>query len=125
MSQKKFYIRIKINISISTSKLSIFNYTSFYKVLSINQVRYKIKKLLENQQSISLQNLDNNTHIVVQEIFKLFMSQISSLTFWQDPKINFTFHPEAKGCLKNLSKLSCTSNTKFFINYPKYVTIYN
>ena len=43
-------------------------------------MNFDIKSLLKNQQSISVQNLNNNsTYIVEQEIFKLFMNQISSL----------------------------------------------
>src|SRR5438034_4913664 len=69
-----------IFISTPTSKSPTFNYASFCKVLYINWVFDKIWKLLEkNQQSISPQNLSNNTHIVVREICKMFMNQISSL----------------------------------------------
>src|SRR6266498_3963406 len=67
-----------IIISNPTSKSPTFNYASFCKVLSINRVHNMIEKLL-NQQSILPQNLDNNTHIVMQELFKMFMNQISSL----------------------------------------------
>ena len=75
-----------------------------------------IEKLLKNQQS---QNSDNNTHIIVQEIFKLYMSQITSLrklTFYQYRNVTFTFYPGSKDCLKNLSELYCSSNiyTEFF-----------
>src|SRR6266496_1994130 len=65
-----------IIISTPTSKLPIFRYASFCKVLSINRVNYKIEELLRDQQSSSLQNLSNNdTYIVVQEICKMFMNQ--------------------------------------------------
>ena len=83
-----------IIISTPTSKPPMFNYPAFCKVLSVNQINYGINQLLKNQQSISLQNLNNNTHIVVQEIFKLYMSQITSLrelTFYQFQNMTFTF----------------------------------
>jgi len=69
-----------IIISTPTSRSPIFNYASFCKVLSVNQVYYMIERLLKNQHSlISQQNFNNNTNIMVQEIWKMFMSQISSL----------------------------------------------
>src|SRR5207247_649649 len=108
-----------IIISTSTSKSPTFNYASFCKVLSINRVHYVIKKILINQQSISSQNLNNNTHIVMQEICKMFMNQISSLkrlVFFNYQNINFTLYPGSKDCLKNLSELRCNSDisSEFF-----------
>src|ERR1044072_1131781 len=71
-------ILLKNGIITSTlaSKSPMFNYASFCKDLSVFQVCDKIGQLLENQQSISSQNLKN---VVIQEIFKLLMNQISSL----------------------------------------------
>ena len=71
---------------------------------------------------ISSQNLNNNSEIVAQEIFKMFMIQFSSLkeiTFFEPkniPNITFTSYPGAKDYLKNLSKLSCCSDiySEFF-----------
>src|ERR1051326_3875624 len=60
------------------SKSPMFNYASFCKVLSVYRVYKKIVQLLENQQSGSSQNL-NNVYVVIREIFKLLMNQISSL----------------------------------------------
>src|SRR5438034_337478 len=111
-----------IIISTPTSKSPTFNYASFCKILSINRVCYMIKKLLTNQQSISPQNLNNNTHIVVREIHKMLMNQISSLKrldFFQYPNVTFsTLYPGAKDCLKNLSELYCNSSisSEFFYN---------
>ena len=73
------------------SKVPMFNYVSFCKVLSVHQVNYDIGQFLKNQQSISSQNLNT---IVIQEIFKLLMNQISlrKLDFDQSPNIpNFVF----------------------------------
>src|SRR4051794_19307303 len=44
-------------ILIPTSKPPIFNYASFCKFLSVDQVNHKIKTLLKKRQLISLQNL--------------------------------------------------------------------
>src|SRR6266542_4141730 len=57
---KEILCRNGIIISTST-KFPTFNYASFCKNLSINQVYYGIEWLLEKQQ----QNLSNKTHIVV------------------------------------------------------------
>ena len=65
-----------INISTPTSKPPMFNYASFCKVLSTYHVNFKIRQLLS---SVLLQNLNDGKNIIVQEIYKLFMSQISSL----------------------------------------------
>jgi len=81
-----------INISIPASKPPMFNYASFCKVLSINQVYYKIEEYLKNKQSISLQHLNETTHAVMQKICKMLMNQISSLKsliFLQYQYINF------------------------------------
>ena len=92
----------------------MFNYAAFCKALNVYFVNFNIIKLLYNQQSISKQNLNNNTCIVEQEIFKLFMNQIpslKSLSLWKFPWINIlTNYPKAKYCLKNLSELHCNSN---------------
>src|SRR5205809_7088503 len=76
---KEILYECGIIISTPTSKSPTFNYASFCKILSINRVHYMIEKLLKNQQSISPQNLKNNTHIVLREIHKMLMNQISSL----------------------------------------------
>ena len=89
---KEILYKNGIIISTITSKPPIFDYAAFCKILSIDQVHCKIYKLLKNQQSISSSNLNNNnnTRIVVQEICKMFMNQISSLkslTIMEDQKI--------------------------------------
>ncbi|GBC10274.1 hypothetical protein RclHR1_00950011 [Rhizophagus clarus] len=98
-----------------TTKLPIFNYASFCKVLSINNIQRKTEELLKNQQTISHQILYNNTNIVTQEICKMFMKQIPSLKKlvllpYEDTIPNFILNLEAKDCLKNLSELRCDSN---------------
>src|SRR5437762_1718304 len=49
---KEILSKNRIIISTTTSKLPIFNYASFCKVLSIDRVNDMIKKLLKNQQSM-------------------------------------------------------------------------
>ncbi|GBC10273.1 hypothetical protein RclHR1_00950010 [Rhizophagus clarus] len=111
-----------IIILIPTTKFPTFNYPSFCKVLSIRHVQCEIKNLLKNQQPISPQ-IFNNINIVVQEICKMFINQISSLkrldlrqyTIMQIPI--FTSYPEAKDCLRNLSELFCDLDTSSEILY--------
>ncbi|EXX71940.1 hypothetical protein RirG_073970 [Rhizophagus irregularis DAOM 197198w] len=101
-------------ISISTSKTPVFNYASFCKYLEVCKVIKDIEHFLRIQ-DISVQNLNDITTIVLQEIFKLLMCQISSLrelryTLTNLTSITFTSYPGARECLKNLSTLSCCSN---------------
>ncbi|GBB86751.1 hypothetical protein RclHR1_13150007 [Rhizophagus clarus] len=111
---KEILYKNGIIISTPTLKTPIFNYASFCKNLSVNRVHYKIEKLLNNQQ-----NIHNKTHIVTQEIFKMFMREISSLrrlTFLSYLDITFNLYPGEKDYLKNLSELHCNSNipSEFF-----------
>ncbi|RIA82114.1 hypothetical protein C1645_835889 [Glomus cerebriforme] len=64
---KEILHKNEIIISTPTSKSPMFNYASFCRVLSLNRVYYKLEQLLKNQQTISFQNLSNNTNIVTQE----------------------------------------------------------
>ncbi|GES74632.1 hypothetical protein GLOIN_2v1876445 [Rhizophagus clarus] len=103
-----------ITILSETTKFPTFNYASFCKVLSINHVQRKIEALLKNKKSIPTQILKDNTNIVVQEICKMFMDQISSLKKLVLPNQynmpNLALNPGSKDCLKNLSELRCYSN---------------
>src|SRR5688572_30619965 len=107
-----------ITISTPNSKPPMFNYPAFCKVLSIKPVNYIIGELLQQLiSSQNLNNLDDKKFIVKQEIFKLFMVQISSLkelnvnySISRIPHIIVTSYPGASDCLKNLSKLECRSN---------------
>ena len=109
---KEILYKNGIITSTSTSNPPMFNYSSFCKVLSINQLNHEISKLLENQQSISSQ--DPKNIIVIQEILKLLMNQISSLKkieFYNSLNIpNFTLFPGVKDCFKNLTELCCNSD---------------
>ncbi|CAB5335732.1 unnamed protein product [Rhizophagus irregularis] len=76
---KKILSENGINISTPNSKFLTFNYSTFCKILSINQVHYKIELLLRNQQTISYRKLTKYTYLVVKEILKMFMNNIPSL----------------------------------------------
>src|SRR2546423_14957050 len=97
---KEILYKNGIITSTSTSNPPMFNYSSFCKVLSVYQIKKEIGKLLKNQQLISLQ--DPKNIIVLQEIFKLLMNQISSLKkieFYSTLNIpNFILFSGAKDC---------------------------
>ncbi|CAB5323363.1 unnamed protein product [Rhizophagus irregularis] len=109
ITSKEILYNNGIVISTPTLKTPAFNYASFCKVLSVNRVYYKIEKLLENQQNISPQSLKNYTPVVAQEIFQMFMKEISSL----------------RNCLKNLTELCCSSDISTEIFYQLSQTCYN
>src|SRR5205807_10366235 len=97
----------------------MFNYASFCKVLSLENIYNNIKRLLKNQPSISSGHIESRANIVERELHKLFMNQISSLkklTYRSSSYKTFTIYPEAKDCLGNLSELNCSSyiNSEFF-----------
>src|SRR6266540_322903 len=77
---KDFLYKNEILISTSIWKTPLFNYASFFKVLSICEMDQMIQYVLENQQPIiTSRSLNYNKYLVSQEIFKMFMKQISSL----------------------------------------------
>ncbi|RIA85805.1 hypothetical protein C1645_879076 [Glomus cerebriforme] len=114
MSNESKEILHRNGIFISTLTLNppMFNYASFCKFLSVDDVYYNIRRLLK-ETSISS---EHNIYVVSQEIFKLLMSQITSLkklTIFDlslRQNTTFTSYPGAKNCLRDLSELHCRSN---------------
>ncbi|PKY40230.1 hypothetical protein RhiirA4_453554 [Rhizophagus irregularis] len=99
----------KILNSTQISKTPLFDYASFCKVLSINDIGQMIVDVFKNHKYLA------------KEIMKMFMTKTSlkKLSYYTDPNtINLSFlrYPGAKDYLSNLSKLSCSSDikTKFF-----------
>jgi hypothetical protein len=103
-----------IIISTPTSR-PMFNYSTFCKILSIQNIYYQAGILLQNYAN------KNNVNIVAQEIIKMFIKQIPSLKdlrvsiFGQLSIVHFTSYPEAKDCLRNLTELHCDSDV-----YPEF-----
>jgi len=118
---KEILYKNEIFIPTPTSNPPLFNYIAFIKNLSIHEIN-KILKILEIDQSIIIsKSLYYNKYIVLmQEIFKMFMSQISlkELNFYLVcfPNIDLITYPGAIDCLKNLSELNCSSDiySEFF-----------
>ncbi len=125
---KEVLCKNEIIISTPTSKHLLFNYTTFIKSISIDDIDKKIKGILKNHQLVDSENImdfnknndnnDNKCMIVTQEIIKMIMSQISlkelKLNYHYKPSYipneTFVSYPGAIDCLKNLSELSFNSN---------------
>src|SRR5688572_27572687 len=74
---KEILHRNGITILTPTSKPPIFNYASFCKVFSFDHVYYMIEVFL-NKHSIFISQINyDNSHILKQEMCKLFMNQTS------------------------------------------------
>ncbi|EXX54787.1 uncharacterized protein OCT59_019261 [Rhizophagus irregularis] len=118
--------------SIPISNPPLFNYVSFCKVLSIPHL------LIGYCTYIEILTKDPKNYLIIQEILKMFMKQISSLKkmdfcFFEDDYdyyysfyekynfLNFINFPGANDCLKNLSELICDSyiNSEFFLQLSK------
>ncbi|CAB4393069.1 unnamed protein product [Rhizophagus irregularis] len=118
-------------ISIPISNPPLFNYVSLCKVLSIPHL------LIGYCTYIEILTQDPKNYLIIQEILKMFMKQISSLkemdfSFIEDDYVfdffynkynflNFINFPGANDCLKNLSELICDSyiNSEFFFQLSK------
>jgi len=124
---KEILYENEITITTPTSQSPLFNYVTFIKRLSIYEIVENIPKIY---QPIVSQSLDNNKKIILQEIFKMFINQISlkTLDLFYDSilafhsisnfiqNIPFTTYPGAIDCLSNLSELTCYSDltSEFF-----------
>ena len=92
---KEILYKDGIITSTLASKPPMFNYATFCRVLSIYQVNYNIRELLENQQSANNQqstipSQSSDLYTITQEVLKLLMSQTSlkDLTFLSYPSLN-------------------------------------
>ncbi|CAB4377917.1 unnamed protein product [Rhizophagus irregularis] len=65
-------------ITIPIQKPPLFNYPSFCKIISIDNIKVITRRTLKKQQSITSKSLVNAGYLS-QEILKMFMNQISSL----------------------------------------------
>ncbi|GBB90368.1 hypothetical protein RclHR1_01730016 [Rhizophagus clarus] len=100
-------------ISIPNSKPPIFNYASFCKFLSVDQININIEQLFKNHRYFLSYNSINNIYMITQEIFKLFMNQITSLkslSFYLFKRDLIIYHTGAKECLKDLKELRCCTD---------------
>ncbi|CAG8664037.1 17277_t:CDS:1 [Funneliformis caledonium] len=102
-------------------KPPLFNYVSFLRRLSIDEIVRKISSILRNHHPFASESLiDIKFAIIIQEIFKMFMSRISLkilvIRSSNISNITFSFYPGAIDCLKNLSAFGCCSDicSEFF-----------
>ncbi|CAG8487419.1 8730_t:CDS:1 [Funneliformis mosseae] len=119
LPKKSKAILCKIGIIISTSRPSLFNYTSFIKILCINDLHRAIIRFLRNHPSTPKRIF---CIMITREMFKMFMNQTSLKILYFEfnvnyniPNIPFTTYPGGKDCLSNLSEISCSSNL-----YPEF-----
>ena len=109
-----------IFIQTPTPNLPLFNYISFIKTLLLYKIERIFNDALRNQQIYAA----SNQHLILQELLKAFMNQISSLkslnynlnnsTIMND--IPFVSFPGTKDYLTDLLELICSS----YYHYPKY-----
>jgi len=89
----------EIFISTPTSKPPLFNYASFCKVLSIDEIGQIVDKGIENNASITISSLNYKKYLVAKEILKMFIDQFSSLkklTYYGHINITISYFPRAK-----------------------------
>ncbi|RIA91910.1 hypothetical protein C1645_875123 [Glomus cerebriforme] len=110
---KELLYKNGIFIPTPTSKQPLFNYAAFCQVLSIYEICRIIDEVLE----------EDKNYLVVNEVIKMLMNEISSLkilTYYSNngipDKISFTCFSEERDCLIDLSELHCSSNlsSEFF-----------
>ena len=102
-----------ISIRIPTPKSPLFNYISFIKALSFYNIEYVVGSALNSQQI----NTSKNKYLVIQELLKAFMIQISSLkslnyniSYSTIIDIPFVSFRRAKDCLTDLLEFKCVSD---------------
>ncbi len=104
-------ILLKNKIITSTLKTPLVNYVKFIKNLSIYDINYIIKSVLQNFHSITPQSLNHKKYIVAKEIYKLFMNQttlkrlyLKSFEKNRNSKYNVYFLPWSKRLFKESLK---------------------
>src|SRR5579871_502300 len=76
---KELLHKNEIFISTPTSKPLLFNYAAFFKVLLISKVGQMVNDAFENDPPITSLSPKCRNRLIIEEIIKLFMNQISSL----------------------------------------------
>src|SRR5581483_5003493 len=104
---------VSIISTLDILKPPLFNYATFCKVISIDE----IVEIIDNPNQVIISpNTKKTKCLVTKEMIKMFMNQISSLkklSCYSD--IYKKYNPiiiGARDCLTNLSELSCPSNIK-------------
>ncbi|RIA87514.1 hypothetical protein C1645_877997, partial [Glomus cerebriforme] len=125
---KEFLLNNEISISTLTSKPPLFNYPAFCKVLLIDHICLIVYYGLEEIQEIPITsslNKKSRYYLVINEVIKMFITQISSLkklTFYDSVlipnNISFTCFSGAINCLTDLSELHCISSLTSEFFYP-------
>ncbi|GBC42525.2 hypothetical protein GLOIN_2v1784405 [Rhizophagus irregularis DAOM 181602=DAOM 197198] len=104
-----------INFINFTEKHALFNYPSFCKVISYVKIKELINWAIVFKQINILGVFNHGYHLLIQEILKMFMNQVTSLksldySFCIDSNVEFIYSPGTKICLKDLVELRCDTN---------------
>src|SRR6266498_1228316 len=117
-SKNLLYVN-EIFIPTPTSNPPLFNYISFIKVLSTLTIDQIIEDALIIQPIEVSQDFDYHKYLILQELLKIMMNQISPLKTldfsFGISKIPFTYFPGAENCLTDLSVFGCHSDI-----YPEF-----
>ncbi|CAG8547324.1 8116_t:CDS:2, partial [Funneliformis mosseae] len=106
---KEVLYKNEIVIQFPYPKSPLFNYVSFLRRISIDEIDRKIASILRNKHPVTSRS------VVMQEVFKMIMKQIYlkelSVYFSSDyiSNIPFTTYPGATECLKDLTVLGFSS----------------
>src|SRR6266540_6216914 len=104
---KNLLYKNEIFIPTPTSNPPLFNYISFIKVLSTLTIDQIIEDALIIQSIEVSQDFDYHKYLILQELLKIMMNQISPLKTldfsFGISKIPFTYFPGAENCLTDLS----------------------
>ncbi|CAB4373512.1 unnamed protein product [Rhizophagus irregularis] len=111
-------ILCKNGITILTSNPPAFNYASFCKFLSVYEINCKVEKFL-TKRHITHQHLKDSKVIMIKEIYKFLMGQITSLRkveiMTSFNTTLFTSYHGAKDCLKRIN--FCSTKFKTLVYY--------
>jgi hypothetical protein len=122
---KELLHKNEIFISTPTSRPPLFNYAAFCKVLSINEISQIVGNIiLENESS----NKSSKKCLIINEIIKMFMNQISSLKSLSYHHGNYhtiIFSLNYFPGVRDLSELICSSNTPSDFFYQLSQICYN
>src|SRR5581483_821639 len=76
---KELLCKNEIFIATSTSKPLLFNYAAFCKVLSITKIGQMVNDTFKNNPPVTSLSPKCRNRLIIEEMIKLFMNQISSL----------------------------------------------
>ncbi|RIA85377.1 hypothetical protein C1645_879330 [Glomus cerebriforme] len=116
--QKEVIKKNGINLKPSITKQQpLFNYISNIQCLS-NEHIVKVVKTLTNENNLTIVLWNYNANIIENELWKLFMSNCSSVKYLELPSTSIFHFLGANNCLATLSEFECStySSSKLFLD---------